>query len=169
MLLDNVSKNHKMVVVNGHPKPSLPHHAVILPARALRKVYLIRDTHTKARGGCTQQLVLIYLLSRPILPFTASKSDTKGETDTVRQEECKEQLLLIYLLSTPILLFTASNSALRQLRQQKGVTDTEGGGTLGSDVTLSSQWSFLISDFGLYSLVSVQPPDDGTNQFLVKF
>ena len=44
-------KNHNMVGIGGHPKPSLPHHAVIFPSRALRIVYLIKETHTNAKEG----------------------------------------------------------------------------------------------------------------------
>ena len=44
--------NHNTVVVGRHPKLSLSHHAVILPERAFRIVYLIKEIHTKAlRGG----------------------------------------------------------------------------------------------------------------------
>ena len=38
-------------MVGGNPKPSLPHHVVILPARALRIVYSIKKTHKKAKEG----------------------------------------------------------------------------------------------------------------------
>ena len=40
-----------MFVVGGHPKPSSPHYAVILPTRALKIVYLLKETHTKAKEG----------------------------------------------------------------------------------------------------------------------